>query len=270
MKKKLAGVYEAVKKDGTRYFRSSITYQNKHISLGSFITMEQANSAYLEAGKILGDNYYTILRYHKNCAISFEKWVVLINFRDNGIYISNPIYVRPKFFYYYLDYHTKLTFDIDDLFYYSSHKIMRRNGHYFVADYGMQVNIQNKYGIKNYGVIDRDYRFINQNPYDFRYEDIMIINHYNGVTKIEKNGKASFQVKIHVKGNYLVGTYKTKEEAAIAYNKAIDLLKKAGVQKAYVPNYLEGLSPAVYADIYSKCKVSEKLSNTKLPGAANR
>ena len=30
------GVYTATKKDGTLYYRSSITFQNKHISLGSF------------------------------------------------------------------------------------------------------------------------------------------------------------------------------------------------------------------------------------------
>ena len=31
-----AGVYTAYKKDGTVYYRSSITHKNKHISLGSF------------------------------------------------------------------------------------------------------------------------------------------------------------------------------------------------------------------------------------------
>lgn len=44
----LAGVYIAKKKDGTIYFRSSITYRNKHISLGSYETEQQAHEAYLE------------------------------------------------------------------------------------------------------------------------------------------------------------------------------------------------------------------------------
>ena len=34
---------------------------------------------------------------------------------------------------------------------------------------------------------------------------------------------------------------------AIAYNKAIDILKKKGVNKSYTPNYIDGLSPSTYA-----------------------
>ena len=44
----LAGVYEAVKKNGERYYRASFTYRNKHISLGSFETEEAAHEAGLE------------------------------------------------------------------------------------------------------------------------------------------------------------------------------------------------------------------------------
>ena len=47
------GVYLAKKKDGTLYYRSSITYKNKHISLGSFDTEEQAHQTYLEANLLL-------------------------------------------------------------------------------------------------------------------------------------------------------------------------------------------------------------------------
>ena len=42
----LPGVYLATKKDGTVYYRSSITYRSKHISLGSFSTEEDAHCAY--------------------------------------------------------------------------------------------------------------------------------------------------------------------------------------------------------------------------------
>lgn len=85
--------------------------------------------------------------------------MILINFRDNGIYFGTPIYARSKFFYYYLSPTDVLKFDIDDLFYYSSRKIMKRNGHLFVADYGMQVNILNRYGIRNFAVAGKDYLF---------------------------------------------------------------------------------------------------------------
>ena len=47
------GVFIAKKKDGTIYYRSSITYKNKHISLGSFDTEDQAHQTYNEASMIL-------------------------------------------------------------------------------------------------------------------------------------------------------------------------------------------------------------------------
>ncbi len=80
------GVYTATKKDGTLYYRSSITYQNKHISLGSFSTEDAASLAYHLADSILQDAKYTLEDF-SSCpqALSFRKWVTLINFRDNGI-----------------------------------------------------------------------------------------------------------------------------------------------------------------------------------------
>ena len=51
---------------------------------------------------------------------------------------------------------------------------MRRNEHYFVADYGMQVTILNRYGIRNYGVLGKDYnlRGYSQNT---KYEQQLVI-----------------------------------------------------------------------------------------------
>ena len=68
-------------------------------------------------------------------------------------------------------------------------------------------------------------------------------------------------MKIHVKGDIKVGSYASEAEAAIAYNKAADLLKKAGINKAYTPNYLEGMSPAAYADLYNNVKISCRIRN---------
>lgn len=256
MKQQLPGVYSAIRKDGSTFYRASITYRAKHISLGSYDRAEDAHLAYLLAGRLLSDTSLSINDYQTDSTLSFSKWISLINFRDNGIYFSTPIYIRPKFFYYYFSPTDFFIFDMEDLFYYSSRKISRRGGHYFVADYGMQVNIMSRYGIKNYAVEGRDYRFLNGNHQDMRYENIEIINRYNGVNRINERGKTRYQVKIHVKGNVTVGTYDTETEAAIAYNKAIDLLKKAGVNKTYTPNYMEGMSPAAYADLYSSVKVS--------------
>lgn len=256
MEQQFPGVYTAKRKDGGVYFRASLTYRNKHISLGSFDHAEAAHQAYLLAGSLLSDSSVSLNFYQTDSPLSFSKWVSLINFRDNGIYFATPIYIKPKFFYYYFSPSEFFIFDTEDLFYYSSRKISRRGGHYFVADYGMQVNIMSRYGIKNYAVEGRDYRFLNGNNQDLRYENIKIINRYNGVNAIEDKGRIRYQVKIHVKGNINVGTYDTETEAAIAYNKAADLLKKAGVDKAYIPNYMEGMSPAAYADLYSSIKVS--------------
>lgn len=259
MNQPLTGVYTAKKKDGTIYFRASLTYRNKHISLGSHEVKEKAHGIYLTASALLNDSSIRLEDYTEDSPLAFLKWVCLINFRDNGIYFSSPIYIRPRFFYYYFSPTAFFIFDKDDLFYYSSRRISRRGGHYFVADYGMQVNIMSRYGIKNYAVEGRDYRFINGNSNDLRYENIEIINRFHGVNVVQEKGRTRYRVKIHVKGNVKVGTYDTEMEAAIAYNKAIDLLKKAGIDKDYSPNYMEGISPDVYADLYNSVQVSSRL-----------
>lgn len=256
----LPGVYLAQKKDGTIYYRASINYRNKHISLGSYATEKEAHLTYLEAASILNNNDYSIdvlsTRLH---SLAFEKAVCLVNFRDNGMYIKTPIYLQKKFFQYYLSPTEYLIFDIDDLFYYSSHKIMRRQGHFFVSDFGMQVTIQSRYGIKPYAVEGRDYEFINGNSLDYRYENIHIINRYTGVIQIHHNDKIKYKTRIHVHGDYVVGIYPTEEEAAIAYNKAVDVVTAQGIKKAFTPNYIEDISPSTYAEIYHKTVISPKL-----------
>ena len=136
---------------------------------------------------------------------------------------------------------------------------MQRGRHFFVADYGMQVNIANRYGIKNYAVENRDYRFINGNPYDFRYENIEILNCYHGVRVRNLKTGIRYAAIIHLNGNFTIGTYESDIEAAIAYNKAIDILIKKGVSRNFTPNYIESLSPSAYADIYSEVSVSRKI-----------
>lgn len=258
---KMPGVYPAKKKDGTIYYRASLTHNGKHISLGSYDNIKSAGMAYIEACDILRSNKYGIEDFtHNNRTLLFEKWVSVVNLRDNDIYFCNPIYIRKKYFEYYLSPDLVFKFDLDDLFYYSSHKIMRRNGHFFVADYGMQYNIMNRYGIKNYAVEGRDYIFVNGDPSDMRYENIQILNTYHGVTRIKKNGRILYKARIHVRSYYVIGIYDTVTQAAIAYNKAIDILKKNGITKNYVPNYIENLSAKIYADIYSDLVISDSIT----------
>jgi len=283
--KKLAGVFETKKKNGQTYYRSSITYKGRHISLGSFDYSEAAHLAYQEAHMILHDEtsyrielletYFSSSsqkfsaqkkKSAKIDSLSFEKAVVLLNFRDNNIYFHSPIYLYKNYFHYYLTPAYHLTFDKEDLFYYSSHKIMRRGNHLFVADYGMQVTIASRYGIRNFAVKDRDYRFINQDDTDYRYSNIEIINPYHGVLREGTFGNYSYRVLIHINGNYIVGIYDNIETAAIAYNKAADLCHQYGINKKFPVNYIETMSPKKYAEIYSDVNISDALINMLTSG----
>lgn len=261
MNTNLPGVYTARKKDNSIYYRSSVTFREKHISLGSYALASQAHDAYNEARRLVETDSLSLEDYTKSSPLSFHKWVSLINFRDNGLYFATPIYLKKKFFLYYLNPKKILKFDIDDLFYYSNKKIMCRGNHLFVNDYGMQFSILNRYGVKNYAVEGKDYRFINGDSTDLRYENIEIMNRFHGITRIcdDTTATCRYKVRIHIRSNYVVGTYDTEEEAAIAYNKAVDILKKNGINRNFPLNYIEGLSPAAYADIYSELKISPKI-----------
>ena len=47
----------------------------------------------------------------------------------------------------------------------------------------------------------------------------------------------------------------------MAYNKAAIVLNNARINKAYPPNYLEGMSPAAYANLYNNVKISCRIRN---------
>ncbi len=258
-KKNLMGVYATALKDGTPSYRASITFRGRHISLGSYKKAAEASKAYKDAARILQDSDFGIQDYKKNMSLSFDKCVSLINFRDKGMYIANPIYLEKKFFLYYLSPSQVLKFDIDDLFYYSSHKIMQRGSHLFVADYGSQLSVLARYGIKSYAVEGRDYRFANDDPTDLRYENIIILNRYRGVRQFAEKGFLKYKAVIHIRSNYVVGKYNSEAEAAIAYNKAADILIKNGIKKNYQLNFVEDLTPSQYAETYLKVKVSPRI-----------
>ena len=169
-----AGVFKAVKKNGSNYYRASITYRNKHISLGSYEDEDTATKAYSFARSLIKGTQ-TIEDYSSSCPLSFEKYVVLVNFRDNRVYIRNPIYLGKHFFQYYLTRDKVYKFDIEDLFYYSEHRILVHDGHIYVNDFGMQYGILARYGIKNFAVAGKDYTFANGDELDFRYQNIIVV-----------------------------------------------------------------------------------------------
>lgn len=263
-KKNMVGVYATTLKDGTPSFRASITFRGKHISLGSYKKASLASGAYRDAAGILEDSSFSISNYQKKMILPFEKCISLINFRDKGMYIANPIYLEKKYFLYYLSPSKVLKFDIDDLFYYSSHKIMQRGSHLFVADYGSQLSVLARYGIKSYAVEGRDYRFANDDPTDLRYENIIILNRYRGVRQFAEKGFLKYKTVIHLRSNYVVGKYNSEAEAAIAYNKAVDILIKNGIKKNYQQNFVEDLSPSQYAETYLRVKVSPRIYQLKV------
>jgi len=247
----LPGVTPAKKKNGTTYYRSSMTLQGKHVSLGSFDTPELAHKAYLEACDIVRERKYKIEDYNKDFALDFTKFVILMNYRNTKIYFKTPIYLTPDFFYYYLTPEKYLIFDREDLFFYANHKLQTRGGYLFICDYGSQYSILSRYGIKNYAKKGVDYIFVNQNEYDFRYENIKIINAYTGVTEIEQEGKMLYEAIIHIRGNFLIGRFDCKEHAAVAYNKAVDTLADKGIHRKYVKNYISAYSSEEYHKIYN-------------------
>lgn len=259
----LPGVFQAKKKDGSIYYRASVTFRSKHISLGSFPTEILANQAYMEARALLEspdtitpDDY----RPDNPSVLAFAKWISLINFKNNGFYIKTPIYLQSSFFSYYLSPTDVLIFDADDLFYYSNHAIMRRGNHLFVAEYGMQTNIHSRYGIKNFAKPGIDYRFVNGDTNDYRYSNIEIINAYHGVTCDTKGTKQTYTAKIHIHGDFIIGRYKTAVEAAIAYNKAVDILHGNHFNKNFEKNYIEQLNTEEYRNIYDSVSISKKIT----------
>ncbi|MBO7600255.1 MAG: hypothetical protein J6S95_03790 [Lachnospiraceae bacterium] len=252
------GVYIDNLKSGKPNFRASITRNSKHISLGSYPSESEAGEAYLFAEKLLSSDI-GVSDYPEDCPLSFEKFVILCNLRDKNIYIKTPIYLENKFFFYYYSPNEIYKFDTDDLFYFSSHKIIKRGSHIFVSDYGSQVSVKERFGIKPFSVEGRDYIFINGDNYDFRRENIEIINRYFGVEKQTLKAKEIYKATINVNGKFIIGRYDDEITAAIAFNKAVDHLSSKGIQKKYPQNYIEGISAREYADIYSNIKISDRL-----------
>lgn len=257
----IAGVSTAKKKDGTVYYRSSITLHSRHVSLGSFSTPEEAGQAYREACDIVREGLYVLEDYssHSFC-LDFSKFVILLNYRNTGIYFKNPIYLQTGHFLYYFSPEQYLIFDREDLFFYATHKIQVRGGYYFICDYGSQYNILTRYGIKNYAKKGIDYVFVNQNEWDFRYENIRVINEYIGVSEKRDQNSVFYECVIHINGNLIVGRYPDKTQAAIAYNKAADTLNAGGITRQYVRNYLTHLSSEEYHCIYDQTRISKRIS----------
>ena len=74
-----------------------------------------------------------------------------------------------------------------------------------------------------------------------------------------KNGFPSYEVKIHINGDFLVGRYSNEIEAAIAYNTAVKILSAAGVAKNFSTNYIDDMDAITYASLFHKIRISKKI-----------
>ena len=93
------------------------------------------------------------------------------------------------------------------------------------------------------------------------YSNIEIINQYAGVQRKESaSGQVQYQTKIHVNGDFIVGTYADEISAAIAYNKAADTLAAHGISKAYARNYIVSMTNEQYHTAYTSISISKKLT----------
>lgn len=77
--------------------------------------------------------------------------------------------------------------------------------------------------------------------------------------RIEQKGRYQYKAKIHLYGDYVVGVYNDEIQAAVAYNKAADIVKATGLHKCFPKNYIEELSAIEYAKLYSAVSVSKKI-----------
>ena len=256
----MKGIFIAKKRDGSSYYRASVTYKGKHISLGSSDSMDTASMLYEKAWTVIKDEKLTPDRYSKKLSpLSFHKFVCLANFRDNNIYIKTPIYLHRTYFSYHLDMDTELKFDLEDLFYYSSHTIQRRGNHLFVADFGLQERILARYDIPGFAVAGKDYRFVNGDPTDLRYSNVDVINPVKNIRKRKEGRDEVYNVKMHINGDWNIGSFPTHEMAVIAYNKALDEAKKHGLKsRTEILDIPDGLSHALYAKIYSTIELPRK------------
>ena len=262
-----AGAYRATTKDGKVVYRSKISYHGKSVSLGTYDTEDEANGAYTEAQKLYTNLNLTIDEVflgdkvragHKGRFLPSDKVVSILNHRDHDIYIKTPIYIRNGYISYFMRDGSELKFDMDELFYYSSHRILKRGESLYVNDFGMQYRILDRYGIHINSVSGKDYTFVNGDSLDFRSANVIVVNPYFGVHKKEEvEGKPYFEAKIHLNGDYIIGRYKTQVKAAIAYNKACDYAKENGLDREFIQNYIDEISPREYADIYTEIKLPQ-------------
>ena len=254
-------IYTSITKNVISY-KVYFTHNKKKLYLGIFPTEHMANTAVLEAERIMGSlKIIPNIQYINSfTALNYKKIVSLCNFRDNLKFIKNPIYICDGYFRYYISNNLFLIFDIKDLFFLSAYKIYKRGKYIYFQDNISQQNILSRFGIQNHSVVWKDYMFKNGNEYDFRRHNLQIINSYKGVSIKSKGTTNIYVANIFIDKNIILGHYSSEIEAAIAYNKATDLLTTSGCKKIFTKNEIHFLTKSEYDEIYNNIIVSDVLT----------
>ncbi|MDF2878260.1 MAG: hypothetical protein K0S30_1356 [Clostridia bacterium] len=251
-------IYPTLKNNITHY-KVYFVYHSKKIYLGLYNTVEDAENTLVEAKQIM--EAPIDITHYKCSYINYKKFISLCNFRDHAVYIKNPIYIYTGYFRYYLSKEVVLTFDIKDLLFFSTYKICKRGQYLYTQDSITQQSILSRYGITPHSTLGVDYRLKNGDIYDFRRDNIEIINPYRGVSREYKNGKLVYSANIFIKHNVVIGHYTSEVEAAIAYNKAVDTLLANSTSKEYIQNTIPYLTLSEYRQIYDALEISPYIRN---------
>ncbi len=258
-------IYPNLKGDRTTY-KVYFVYKKKKLYLGLFDSNEAATKALQDAHEIMCASFGTLDFPHS--LIDFKKIISLCNFRDHKMYIKNPIYLMDSYFHYYLSKDIILTFDMKDLLFFSTYKINKRGNYLYTYDSISQQSLLNRFGILNHSTAGKDYVFKNGNPYDFRRDNIEVINTYKGVCKKIIDDQTFYTATIYTTQPLILGHYPSEITAAIAYNKAADfLMAQSDVQREYILNTIPFITKAEYDAIYASIKLSPRL---KTPSATRK
>lgn len=252
-------------KSGTTFYRVYYFYKSKKIYVGLYETVEKAQKAYDYVDFILKHDVF--VSDYEDGLISFSKFIVFINFRNSGMYISTPIFIYDNYFNYYVSKELFIILDLRDLLFFSTYKIFKRGNYLYTTIGYRQESILNRFGILPNSVLGKDYYFKNDNRYDLRRDNLVVVTHYTGVHLETKFNKPTYVTRIFTDRYIVVGHYESELLAAIAYNKALNLSISLGFNQHATSNNIPYLTKSEYQALYDRLTISPRIAD---PSPQNR
>ncbi|MGL4798730.1 MAG: hypothetical protein ACRCWY_04925 [Cellulosilyticaceae bacterium] len=238
-------------------YRVYYMYQSKKIYIGLYETEKDAQDAYALVDTLMQGNF-SLDDYPHSPLLSYQKFISLANFKNNGKYFNTPIYIEPPHFKYFLDEQLYLLFDMRDLLFIANYRIHLKGNYLYLTIGIRQENLLKRFGIPNHATYGTDYICLNGNRYDLRRSNLSILNHYHGVQVEQRYNVTTYVTRIFLKTYLVVGHYETEMLAAIAYNKAVDLVASTS-SSTYEKNEFPFLTRHEYTQLYEKLRVSKRL-----------